>query len=523
MKKPAAKAKATTKMAPRMPNGTEIMDITNGSWKLGDAIGSGGFGLIYLTQKCPHSGPVSSKAEYVMKLEPHDSGPLFCELSFFQRATKQENVNAFKSSRGLKCLGLPNLIAMGNPTYNGEKLRFLVIPRFNTDLQKLFESNGKKFPAGTVFRVALQVLDVLEYIHSQGFAHADIKAANLMIGNKDPNQVYLIDYGLAFRFNVEGKHKEYKEDPKKAHDGTTEYASRDAHKGVWPSARGDLETLGYCMWQWLAGKLPWEKDINNKPLVADQKIRYMKNVDSQVAPLIKDQASSKGLCKFLTAVTKLDYDETPKYDDLRQLFRSTLTSLKCKLSDKLDFGSSPSDAGLLSPVRRSGRSSKVQTAVKPRQSISALLKSPIPKAKTQRPVEANVLKSPARATGRERMFSPSPPPRSKVTKAKDEVVNGKATKKVVNAVTSTNHDAGTADANSRKRKRDEQGGDSSPKKTKTAAAATNRTPVLSRSPSARAAHMPTKLRRKKLTTVRVSSSTQTTPGLRTRSRTQGGL
>lgn len=54
------------------------------------------------------------------------------------------------------------------------------------------------------------------------------------------NQVYLIDYGLAFRFNVEGKHKEYKEDPKKAHDGTTEYASRDAHKGVCKWNAGSL-------------------------------------------------------------------------------------------------------------------------------------------------------------------------------------------------------------------------------------------------------------------------------------------
>lgn len=42
----------------------------------------------------------------------------------------------------------------------------------------------------------------------------------------------MIDYGLAFRFMQDGKHKEYKEDPRKAHDGTVEFTSRDAHKGV---------------------------------------------------------------------------------------------------------------------------------------------------------------------------------------------------------------------------------------------------------------------------------------------------
>lgn len=45
-------------------------------------------------------------------------------------------------------------------------------------------------------------------------------------------QVYLVDYGLAYRFLVDGAHKPYKEDPKRAHDGTAEYESRDAHKGV---------------------------------------------------------------------------------------------------------------------------------------------------------------------------------------------------------------------------------------------------------------------------------------------------
>ena len=45
-------------------------------------------------------------------------------------------------------------------------------------------------------------------------------------------QAYLVDYGLAYRYMVDGKHKEYKEDPKRCHDGTIEFTSIDAHKGV---------------------------------------------------------------------------------------------------------------------------------------------------------------------------------------------------------------------------------------------------------------------------------------------------
>ena len=78
------------------------------------------------------------------------------------------------------------------------------------------------------FNVYLQV-DVLEYIHSQGYVHADLKGANLLLGLKKAteNQVYVVDFGLATRF-ITG---EFKADPKKAHNGTIEYASRDAHAG----------------------------------------------------------------------------------------------------------------------------------------------------------------------------------------------------------------------------------------------------------------------------------------------------
>ena len=45
-------------------------------------------------------------------------------------------------------------------------------------------------------------------------------------------QVYLVDYGLACKYQIDGKHKELKEDPRKAHDGTIEFTSIDAHKGI---------------------------------------------------------------------------------------------------------------------------------------------------------------------------------------------------------------------------------------------------------------------------------------------------
>ena len=45
-------------------------------------------------------------------------------------------------------------------------------------------------------------------------------------------KVYLADYGLAYRYRPEGVHKEYSENPKKGHNGTMEYTSLDAHRGV---------------------------------------------------------------------------------------------------------------------------------------------------------------------------------------------------------------------------------------------------------------------------------------------------
>lgn len=66
-------------------------------------------------------------------------------------------------------------------------------------------------------------------------------------------QVYLADYGLSYRYCPSGVHKEYKENPKKGHNGTIEYTSLDAHSGLgnpWVHTSHDhqsfLEMIKVC-------------------------------------------------------------------------------------------------------------------------------------------------------------------------------------------------------------------------------------------------------------------------------------
>jgi vaccinia related kinase len=64
------------------------------------------------------------------------------------------------------------------------------------------------------------VLFSLEYMHRKRYAHADIKGANILLGNEvthDKEEVYLIDFGLAYLLPANPVEKP---DPKAKHDGT---------------------------------------------------------------------------------------------------------------------------------------------------------------------------------------------------------------------------------------------------------------------------------------------------------------
>uniref|UniRef100_A0A8C4EE73 non-specific serine/threonine protein kinase n=1 Tax=Dicentrarchus labrax TaxID=13489 RepID=A0A8C4EE73_DICLA len=307
-----------------LPEHFVLTDAEKKEWRLGKMIAQGGFGLIYLASRDVHR-PVAADTDFVIKVEYQENGPLFSELKFYQRAAKPESMQKWKRSRKLDFLGIPAYWGSGLAEYNDLRYRFMVMDRLGSDLQKVCDDNGGRLKKATVLQLGQRMVDVLEYIHENEYVHADIKAANLMLGHRDHQQVYLADYGLSYRYCPDGVHKEYKENPKKGHNGTIEYTSLDAHKGLAPSRRGDLQILGFCLLHWLCGSLPWNKVLKNPTQVQEAKARLMDNLPDSVQRLSVSGASTDEVAAFLLYVKTLGYQEKPDYQRLKALLTGVVT------------------------------------------------------------------------------------------------------------------------------------------------------------------------------------------------------
>ncbi|XP_040929884.1 serine/threonine-protein kinase VRK1-like isoform X2 [Betta splendens] len=237
-------------------------------------------------------------------------------------------------------LGIPTYWGSGLAECNDLRYRFMVLDRLGSDLQKVFDSNEGRLKKTTVLHLGQVLLDVLEYIHEHGYVHADIKAANLLLGYTDNKKIYLADYGLSYRYSPDGVHKEYKENPKKAHNGTIEYTSIDAHKGVDPSRRGDLQILGFCLLHWLCGSLPWDTSLEDPSQVQEVKGRLMENLPDSVQQLPGIGDSADELADLLTYVRTLDYQDKPDYQYLKDILANGVKERQERLEFSIPVGES---------------------------------------------------------------------------------------------------------------------------------------------------------------------------------------
>ncbi|PAA71373.1 hypothetical protein BOX15_Mlig006686g5 [Macrostomum lignano] len=277
-------------------------------WRLMKQIGSGSFGDIYLGVNCVSGEPVAVKLEPVTARHPQ----LEAEFKLYQLLNKTGTV------------GSPGVAKV---MHFAKELRHnvLVMELLGPSLEELFNFCSRRFSVKTVLMLADQMLSRLEYLHSQGWVHQDVKPDNFTMGQGAAMQtVYLIDFGLCKRYlDFKGRHIPYRED--RHLTGTARYASVNAHLGLEQSRRDDLESLGYCLAYFLSSQLPWQGLKANNKRQKYERISECK-MQTSVESLCQGFPCSE-LAMLINYCRSLHFDEAPDYAYLRQLLRIAMRQL----------------------------------------------------------------------------------------------------------------------------------------------------------------------------------------------------
>uniref|UniRef100_A0A3Q2CQJ4 VRK serine/threonine kinase 3 n=2 Tax=Cyprinodon variegatus TaxID=28743 RepID=A0A3Q2CQJ4_CYPVA len=310
------KAKHASLLVP-LQEGEELTDKAGKKWKLVKLIGQNMMELLYEVTR-----PTSKEADHILKLGTKD-GRIFTEQNFLQRAAKSTSVEKWIKQNRMDFLGIPSCIGFG---LHADLYRFLVFPNMGCSLQSVLEEENEPLSERAVLQLACRILDVLEFIHSNEYVHADINAENIYIKPGENSQVYLVGYCHAVRYCPGGQHVEYREGSRTPHEGAVPFISLDAHNGAAPSRRSDLQSLGYCMLMWHTGTLPWS-ELTQPEQVAAQKRRYMDDVKALLSHCFGTKTVSSAFQAFLTAVMALQYTEQPSYSELQAGLSAALQQL----------------------------------------------------------------------------------------------------------------------------------------------------------------------------------------------------
>jgi len=268
--------------------------IINGRYRVDRKIGEGGFGLVYA------GTDTESDHEVAIKLMPNEAGPEILE-------SESQTYKALSGGAGI-----PRV------RWFGQECDYyaLVYDLLGPSLEDLFNYCGRKFSLKTILLVADQAITRIEYIHSKGFLHRDIKPDNFLMGSgRQGNVLYTIDFGLAKEFCDAERHRTQKG---RSFGGTYRYASLNNHNGSEQSWGDDLESLGYVLIYFSRGSLPWQ-GLKAASIEEKNKLIKQKKTALPVEKLCEGQPSE--LAKYINYTRSLGFRDKPSYTYVRQLFR----------------------------------------------------------------------------------------------------------------------------------------------------------------------------------------------------------
>ncbi|XP_054740215.1 uncharacterized protein LOC129245829 [Anastrepha obliqua] len=210
--------------------------------------------------------------------------------------------------------------------------------RLATNKKSSHSSNT--YVSTTTKRLTRRQEKLINSLNASKHLHSDTSNSNLTttavaesLVAVEEERIFLIDFGLASKFMDNGVHRPFVMDQRRAHDGTLEFTSRDAHMGAH-SRRSDLECLGYNLIFWSQGYLPWKDAAtqHQQEKVHRAKEYLMTDVREMLKQIYGKQVP-KYLGEFLHQVGQLAYHDQPDYARYRRLFEREFQQLGYSLAE----------------------------------------------------------------------------------------------------------------------------------------------------------------------------------------------
>lgn len=213
-----------------------------GAWiaqyRITGKLGSGGMGDVY----CATDSKLNRQA--ALKVLP----AAFTYDSQWMARFEQE-------ARVLASLNHPHIAAIYGLEESGDLRAIAMELVEGSTLAKRMESGP--IPETDSLEIARQIADALQYAHSNGIIHCDLKPANIMVTGQ--GQAKLLDFGIARRFHLADIDTlGIDEAMEGAIAGTIGYMSPEQLRGLPVDHRTDLFAFGVLLYEMLTGQRPFD-------------------------------------------------------------------------------------------------------------------------------------------------------------------------------------------------------------------------------------------------------------------------
>lgn len=269
-------------------------------------LGDGAMGTVYLGYSCSSNQRIAVKRVK----------DVYANNKMIRERAKQEASLSFSHPNLVQMIGLCEV----NPNYGPIFILsgYIAGITLDTHVKEQLNLLPQEDRIEKISNEVCKVLDALQYLHSRGVVHRDVKPSNIMIENG--SVVKLMDLGIA-RLNGGNKYSSY------GFIGTPQYAApeqilRDSDN-TEINAQTDIYALGVTYYELLTGKNPFQTKVEAEILSRQIKMKlpYDKKIPRSIYNVIS-KATEKVPSKRYKSASEF------KFAILDALQRSRKNSIK---------------------------------------------------------------------------------------------------------------------------------------------------------------------------------------------------